>query len=1670
MRCRAGIIGAAVLGQVACALAQYSPYSSMAVPGGHNGWDTTPSMVLVADNTWVTTQTLSSANGGFKFAANNGWAVNWGGNAQLARVPAVAAAPDLSGADLAYSGFTSGPYRFIFNDSTLEFRVEWVGGTPLPPPGYTNMAVVGDFNGWTANANSLLTNSPGNTNLWAGTITLENSTTFQFQPNGNASDQWGAPVATALTLPVTNGNAAGKFDFSLSGFSPGTFHFTLNTTNAAFSINQVSTQTFTITTMTAQGNFIATNNPPPNMMKIGESLWESDHFITNSGTITLRFAANSGMARWGATNGTPSSSLPASGTMFQSLTNYMQVTGISTGRYRITFDHVTGAYAFRRLYLESAGVNLLRNPGFEQTTEPGGGDAVGWNGFQSWPKRVADGFGPHSGNWLGAIHAKWFEDWTDFASFSQYIPVVSGKTYLASAWLKATPDWTASSMQIKIEWQGASGIVGADAIVDIPSLTTNWVKYSVEAVAPANATNAQLVILCSGSGTSGTMHVDDAEFRLVAGRTQNFDTWGVLQSYAPYAPDWSISSGKVFWNVAPGRPAAEVFISQYVEGTGNNKAIEIYNGTLTPIDLSADGYVLQQYDNGALSPTTTIPLTGTLPPGETLVVGRPSTGPYSTYAPDLAISGLPNLLTNKALTFNGDDAVVLNRNGTVIDRVGQVGANAVGSIWSRATTDRTLTRKLTVFTGTTTAVTAAFPIEQWNVYSSDTFTGLGSHDISYLDPNQPYTPAGYSLMMNVGATLMSGDMPGGVGDVSFWWRTESMSPPVTMVIETAPAENGPWTTNDVLAGVASSNFAYYAVFVNSVPHTWMRIRQTDGGTNRFRIDEINVSAPVSIRRLEDFNAWTDPSYAIPGNYSRYGWSIQSASIVTGALLNTRGALLSPPNGAVASPAYSDGAGEVLFWAKPAGTQSSQLILQSSTDGGSNWYNEAKFAVTSAATHSKWLYYTNPAQIRIVFDPDFDSDDVIVDNVDVRAPILYRNQNFDSWPTRGSYTTETVQGWFITNCIVDGVNAYQGQVARLNTTVGNYIQSPELPGGLGPISFRIAKWSTNDAAFTLQLQVSPNGTSWTTLTNVSASSTSYEQITYFLEDTTNRFVRLFHSAGAVRVLVDDIRVGVVTPRPHVIVTPGIDPAAPATNQAVQITADVIARSGASILSVTGLYRIAFGPWVSVEMIPVGFGSYASISNIPAVAANVDVRYHVRVQYAGIGANPAFQGYATNLHVTATNLYKVSSVRKGDVWINEIAYLNSLYDFWEEDFEYIELCGVAGANIGGWTIQLAFGADRDIAANGGNPIYASYKIPPGMVFTNQHNGFGFYVLGDQELKDAAEPINQVLTVTVPTNVVPFADEDRNHLHNVRGVIRLLNENSNLVYALSYEGSATGADRILTSQAVNGTNSVSLVGSGSSYAQFSGWVQASYTIGAVNEGQTLIPQGDVPLAVVWHEPTLHVTPLNPAIAPFYMRDPINAQSKSNLVVHYGFPSALYDLPGGTLHYRRIGYGWSAATMSFLLGSLDASDYAYSRGTIPLRTYPRGSTIEYVIEAVTGGGAATTYIGYDLDEGYKLFDNLDTAKATPFSYTYQILPEIYVDQIGTNASSWIFYTGGNDILEPFVNFRVRATTNLLTPLHQWATNAFTNSPMDEFGANTFVVPKDTASNLFYRIQPLWP
>jgi hypothetical protein len=167
----------------------------------------------------------------------------------------------------------------------------------------------------------------------------------------------------------------------------------------------------------------------------------------------------------------------------------------------------------------------------------------------------------------------------------------------------------------------------------------------------------------------------------------------------------------------------ELYLSEYIEGSSNNKALEIYNGTGGSINLSDGGYNVQIFYNGNSSAGLTVGLNGTVAAGDVFVIAQSSANPGILAEADQ---------TNGAGWFNGDDAVVLRQGTTAIDVIGQVGSDP-GSQWGSgltSTQNNTLQRKSTVSNGDADGSDAFDPSIEWNGFAQDTIAGLGSHTSS----------------------------------------------------------------------------------------------------------------------------------------------------------------------------------------------------------------------------------------------------------------------------------------------------------------------------------------------------------------------------------------------------------------------------------------------------------------------------------------------------------------------------------------------------------------------------------------------------------------------------------------------------------------------------------------------------------------------------------------------------------------------------------------------------------------------------------------------------------------------------------------------------------------------------------------------------------------------------
>jgi hypothetical protein len=231
---------------------------------------------------------------------------------------------------------------------------------------------------------------------------------------------------------------------------------------------------------------------------------------------------------------------------------------------------------------------------------------------------------------------------------------------------------------------------------------------------------------------------------------------------------------------------SDIFISEYVEGTFNNKAIELYNPTDQPVDLGAGQYKMGRQRNGAGDPML-LDITGIIPAYGTrvFVLDKQDPNGVDLETPvDESLAAVADTFvnpiyieTNSPMYFNGDDAFVLGKGtSTLLDIFGKLfedpgdGWYVPGDPFTRWwTEDNTMYRKSTIQQGVTTNPVVFDPSLEWDSLPVNTFDHLGWHECNCevvrvnehtnsttfsLYPN-PLTDGQFALISEVGMTSFS---------------------------------------------------------------------------------------------------------------------------------------------------------------------------------------------------------------------------------------------------------------------------------------------------------------------------------------------------------------------------------------------------------------------------------------------------------------------------------------------------------------------------------------------------------------------------------------------------------------------------------------------------------------------------------------------------------------------------------------------------------------------------------------------------------------------------------------------------------------------------------------------------------------------------------------------------
>lgn len=226
----------------------------------------------------------------------------------------------------------------------------------------------------------------------------------------------------------------------------------------------------------------------------------------------------------------------------------------------------------------------------------------------------------------------------------------------------------------------------------------------------------------------------------------------------------------------PTGTCSNLFFSEYIEGSSQNKAIEIFNPTSSTVSLS--DYNVELYTNGSATVSQNLSLFGSLAPDSVYVIAHGLA----------ALAGIVNtvdLSNSGVMAYNGNDALVLSYLGTPIDIIGEIGVNP-GTEWvvgSGSTLNYTLVRDATVADGTTDWAVGA---TQWTVYPQNTDSLIGAHSANGCNNacNILLTPSVAGAISCAGDSgSVAANASGGIGAISYAWSNGG----TTDVISNIPA-------------------------------------------------------------------------------------------------------------------------------------------------------------------------------------------------------------------------------------------------------------------------------------------------------------------------------------------------------------------------------------------------------------------------------------------------------------------------------------------------------------------------------------------------------------------------------------------------------------------------------------------------------------------------------------------------------------------------------------------------------------------------------------------------------------------------------------------------------------------------------------------------------------------
>jgi hypothetical protein len=251
-----------------------------------------------------------------------------------------------------------------------------------------------------------------------------------------------------------------------------------------------------------------------------------------------------------------------------------------------------------------------------------------------------------------------------------------------------------------------------NTIVNVTTSSTNFGGSTTASVNGIPATvnvisNSEIEVTIPSGATTGSLEI--------------IDDLGCVSSDLFTVIDQQISSCEGSSGTTP----LDLFISEITDhGSGSHSYVEIFNGTGATVDLT--DYEIRIHNNGAVTATSTIPLTGSVPNNDVFVLAFGSTdatNAYSSHGYDQS---------DNASGINEDDNIRLyyTPTNTWVD----VWGDTTGTTFTVASKNYTYRRKNSGITAPNTYGDTNWNPNDWDSFTPVDYSDIGGYDFSTGTP------------------------------------------------------------------------------------------------------------------------------------------------------------------------------------------------------------------------------------------------------------------------------------------------------------------------------------------------------------------------------------------------------------------------------------------------------------------------------------------------------------------------------------------------------------------------------------------------------------------------------------------------------------------------------------------------------------------------------------------------------------------------------------------------------------------------------------------------------------------------------------------------------------------------------------------------------------------------